>query len=354
MRLELRATASAWVQAATPLLAILLTILAGGTLFASIGKDPFEAIWLIFVAPFSDGYSRSEILIKAGPLILIAVGLSFGFRANVWNIGAEGQFVMGGLAGSAVALAFYDVDTIWLLPLMVFAGALGGFLWAMIPALLKVRFGANEILVSLMLVYVAGHFLSAMVSGPLRNPDGFNFPESRLFHDSARLPLLWEGSRIHVGVLVALVVVVMAQVLLTRHLFGYQIRLMGSAPRAAAFAGIEKRWVTIACLGLSGALAGLAGIFEVAGPIGQLQPSLPVGYGFTAIIVAFLGRLSPAGILLAGLVMALTYIGGETAQLALGIPAAAISVFQGMLLFFLLATEIFTRYRIVSSRKGTA
>jgi simple sugar transport system permease protein len=354
LRLELRARSSALVQVATPVLAVVATMLAGGALFAALGKDPVESIRLIFVAPLGDPYARSELLIKAAPLILIALGLSFGFRAGVWNIGAEGQYVMGGLAGSAVALAFWGTPGVWLLPLMALAGMAGGLAWAMIPAILKVRFNANEILVSLMLVYVAGLFLSAMVSGPLRNPAGFNFPESRIFHDSARLPILIEGTRVHVGVLVAFLLVIVAQVALVRHRFGFSVRLMGSAPRAAAFAGIDRGRLTLICLGLSGALAGLAGIFEVAGPIGQLQPSLPVGYGFTAIIVAFLGRLSPVGILLAGMVMALTYIGGETAQFALGVPKAAISVFQGMLLFFLLALDILTRYRLRLVKRGTA
>jgi simple sugar transport system permease protein len=347
LRLEPRPRAAPLAQALTPVLAVAATMVAGGILFAALGKDPVEAIRLIFIAPFGDPYSRTEILIKAAPLMLIALGLSFGFRAGIWNIGAEGQYVMGGLAGSAVALAFWNVPGVWLLPLMAIAGAAGGLAWAMIPAVLKVRFNANEILVSLMLVYVATLFLSAMVSGPLRDPQGFNFPQSRLLHDSARLPLLIEGSRVHAGVLVAFLAVVVAQILLTRHTFGFNVRLLGQAPRAAAFAGVDANRLTVICLGLSGALAGLAGIFEVAGPIGQLQPSLPVGYGFTAIIVAFLGRLSPVGILLAACVMALTYIGGETAQFRLGLPKAAISVFQGMLLFFLLAMDILTRYRIV-------
>ncbi|WP_424932627.1 ABC transporter permease [Amaricoccus macauensis] len=352
LRLEPRPAASPLAELLTPFIAVLLTMAAGGLLFAILGKDPGQAIDTIFIAPIFDAYSRGEILIKAAPLVLIALGLSFGFRAGIWNIGAEGQYVMGAIAGSAVALAFWNVEGVWLLPLMALAGMAGGCLWAMIPAILKVRFNANEILVSLMLVYVAGFFLSAMVSGPLRDPQGFNFPQSRLFHDSARLPVLIENSRVHVGVLVALLAVVIAQVLLTRHLFGFNVRLLGEAPRAAAFAGVSAPRLTIVCLALSGSLAGLAGIFEVAGPVGQLQPSLPAGYGFTAIIVAFLGRLSPVGILLAGLVMALTYIGGETAQFSLGIPKAAISVFQGMLLFFLLAADLLTRYRVVRIRRG--
>lgn len=352
LRLEPRPRTSAMVQALTPVLAVVATMLGGGILFAALGTNPVEAIRLIFIAPLGDPFSRTELLIKGAPLVLIALGLSFGFRAGVWNIGAEGQYVMGGIAGSAVAFAFWNVEGLWLLPLMALAGVAGGLAWAMIPALLKVRFNTNEILVSLMLVYVAELFLSAMVSGPMRDPDGFNFPQSRLLHDSARLPLVVEGSRVHAGVLVALTAVVLAQIALTRHVFGFNVRLMGQAPRAAAFAGVQAGRLTVVCLGLSGAMAGLAGIFEVAGPVGQLQPSLPVGYGFTAIIVAFLGRLNPIGILLAAGVMALTYIGGETVQFTLGVPAAAIAVFQGLLLFFLLAFDLLTRYRLRLVRRG--
>ena len=346
LRLEPRATAPAWLQALVPMVAVGLTMLAGGLLFALLGKSPVAAIRIIFVDPLFDPFSRSELLVKAAPLALIAVGLSFGFRAGIWNIGAEGQFVIGALSGGAVGLALWGVDAWYVLPLMTLAGMAGGFAWAMIPALLKIRFGANEILVSLMLVYVAELLLSALVSGPLRDPDGFNFPESRQFHDAATLPILLAGTRIHIGVAVALLVGAAGAVVLTRHRFGHQVRLMGSAPRAARFAGVSPAAMTAACLGLSGALAGLAGLFEAAGPVGQLVPSLPVGYGFTAIIVAFLGRLNPLGILAASLVMALTYIGGETAQFTLQIPAAAISVFQGMLLFFLLAADLATRYRL--------
>lgn len=352
LTLEPRTGTSRTVQALTPVLAVILTMIAGGILFAILGKDPVEAIRIIFVDPFFDGFSRSELLVKAAPLAMIAVGLSFGFRAGVWNIGAEGQFIVGAICGGAVGLALYGVEGIWVLPLMAIAGALGGFAWAMIPAILKIRFGANEILVSLMLVYVAELLLSALVSGPLRNPEGFNFPESRQFHDSATLPIFIAGTRAHIGILVALGVGVAGYVLLHAHNFGYQVRLMGTAPRAARFAGVRVNWMIAACLGLSGGLAGLAGLFEAAGPVGQLVPSLPVGYGFTAIIVAFLGRLDPLGILLASLVMALTYIGGETAQFTLQIPAAAISVFQGMLLFFLLAVDVFGRYRLRRIRRA--
>ncbi|MEO1277081.1 MAG: ABC transporter permease [Pseudomonadota bacterium] len=230
---------------------------------------------IIFIDPLFDPYSRSELLVKAAPLALIAIGLSFGFRAGVWNIGAEGQFVVGAIAGGAVGLAFWGIEAPWLLPLMAIAGALGGFLWAMIPALLRIRFGANEILVSLMLVYVAELWLSALVSGGglLNNPEGFSFPESRQFHESATVPIILEGTRAHLGILVAVGVAVAAYVALHAHLFGYQVRLTGAAPRAARFAGVSTNAMVALCLGLSGALAGLAGLFEAAGPVGQLVPS---------------------------------------------------------------------------------
>ncbi len=338
-------------QLFTPVWAILATMLAGGLLFLLLGKNPVEAIRIIFVDPLFDPFSRSELFIKAAPLAIIATGLSFGFRAGVWNIGAEGQFILGAICGGAVGLAFYGVEGVYVLPLMALAGMAGGFAWAMIPALLRTRFNANEILVSLMLVYVATLLLSALVSGPLRDPDGFNFPESRQFHDSATLPILIERTRIHIGIPIAFLISVGAWLILQRHVFGFHIKLMGAAPRAAHFAGVSTNRMVVLCLGISGALAGLAGVFEAAGPVGQLVPSLPTGYGFTAIIVAFLGRLQPLGILFASFVLALTIIGGETAQFSLQIPAAAISVFQGMLLFFLLAFDIFTRFRI---RRGVA
>ncbi len=346
LALEPRKEKSAAMAWAAPLMAVALTLIFGMILFAALGKDPVRTIAIIFVEPLLSPFARAELLVKGAPLVLIALGLSLGFRAGVWNIGAEGQFIVGAIAGGAAGLAVYDTPGLWVLPMMAVAGMLGGLVWAMIPAILRIRWGASEILVSLMLVYVAELWLSALVTGPLRDPEGFNFPESRMFHDSATLPILIPGTRAHVGALVALGMVVAAYVLLERHVFGFSLKVIGQAPRAARFAGFSEKAVIAGCLGVSGALAGLAGMFEAAGPVGQLVPGLPAGYGFTAIIVAFLGRLHPVGILLAGALMALTYIGGESAQLEMQLPAAAISVFQGMLLFFLLGTDVFVTYRL--------
>ncbi len=358
-QLEPRPNTSVFWTAITPVLAVLATMVAGGLLFAFLGDGPFalekgiKAIRVIFYDPLTQPYTRSQLFVKGAPLILIAIGLSLGFRAGIWNIGAEGQFIMGAVAGGAAGLAVYPVEAFWVLPLMAICGALGGFLWAMIPALLKIRFGANEILVSLMLVYVATNFLGGMVIGPMQNPEGLGFPESRSFqqYPSASNPEIIAGTGIHYGVLLMFATVIVAYILLNRHILGFQIRLTGQSPRAARFAGVNPNVLIAVVLGISGALAGLAGLFEVTGPAGKLTTNFPVGYGFTAIIVAFLGRLNPIGIFLAGLVLALTYIGGETAQYVLRVPAATISVFQGMLLFFLLAFDVLSGYRVRRIRK---
>ena len=352
IRLEKRLEPSRVMTAITPVVAVVLTMIVGGMMFALLGKPPFEAIRIIFWDPLFDpnfsSYSRPQLLVKAGPLILIAIGLSLGFRAGIWNIGAEGQYIIGAICGAGVGLAFYPTESWIIFPLMVLAGGVGGWLWAMIPAVLRTRFNTNEILVSLMLVYVAEAILASVSQGLLKNPDGMGFPGSRNLqqYPSAANNELIANSGMHWGVVTACIVVIFAYILLTRHISGFHIRLTGEAPRAARFAGVKPVRVIVLCLGISGMLAGLAGLFEVSGPSGQITIDFNTGYGFTAIIVAFLGRLHPLGILLAGLLMALTYIGGELAQLMLSLPGASIQLFQGMLLFFLLATDVFTNFRI--------
>ena len=350
IRLQPRLHTAKWLDWASPLVAIALTLLVSSVMFWVLGTDPIEALQVFFIQPVSSLYGVSELLLKATPLILIGIGLSFGFRAGIWNIGAEGQLVMGGVAAGAVALALSEVNSSWILVLMALAGVFGGMAWGALPALLRTRFNTNEILTSLMLTYVAGLFLSLMVHGPLKDPDGFNFPESALFHDAALLPVLFDQGRAHIGFILALILAPVASYLFARHLLGFQLRLQGQAPKAARFAGFsESRMVWTAFL-LGGGLAGLAGMMEVSGSVGQLVPVISPGYGFTAIIVAFLGRLHPVGIVPAGLLMALSYMGGEAAQISLSLPNAVTGVFQGMLLFFLLGSAVISQYRIVWGR----
>ena len=339
-----------------PVLAVALTLLAGGVMFAALGKNPALVVRTIFWDPLFDArfaaYSRPQLLVKAAPLILIATGLCVGFRAGVWNIGAEGQYIMGAIAGAWAGLAFYPAHSGLIFPLMVAAGALGGWAWAMIPALLKVRFGTNEILVSLMLVYVAQNILASAATRWLRDPEGGGFPGSIRLSEwpSAANPELIAGTGAQWGVVAATLAIIAVYVMFVHHVWGFHTALAGQAPQAARFAGVSIPRLVVFCLGLSGALAGLAGVFEVTGPAGQINLGFNVGYGFTAIIVAFLGRLHPVGIVMAGLLMALTYIGGELAQLTLGLPSAAIQVFQGMLLFFLLGIDVISNYTVRMDR----
>jgi simple sugar transport system permease protein len=355
--LERRAERSPLIALASPLIAIALTLVTMAVLFAILGKNPLTALIVYFIDPLTDAYSLEEIVVKATPLVMIGVGLSLCYIANVWNIGAEGQFLIGAVTGSWLAVATNGTDVgPWVLPAMLVMGAVGGALYALIPALCKVVFGASEILTSLMLVYVADLGLDYLVRGPWRDPHGLNFPTTADFDPVATVPILIEGSRLHAGAIIALVVAMLATVLLGHTIKGFEIRLVGAAPRAARFSGFKSDRLIVLTFVISGALAGLAGIIEVAGPVGHLQPGVSPGYGFTAIIVAFLGRLNPVGILIAGLFLALTFIGGEGAQISMKVPLDLTKVFQGILLFYVLACDslIIYRIRMISGVKKSA
>jgi simple sugar transport system permease protein len=345
--LEKRVERSTAIAIASPLIAIALTLVTAAILFAIMGKDPIAALDVYFMEPLTDPYSLEEIAVKATPLVMIAVGLSLCYIANVWNIGAEGQFIVGAVCGSWLAVRTNGTDIgPWLLPVMLVLGAIGGALYALVPAICRVYFGASEILTSLMLVYIADLGMDYLVRGPWRDPQGLNFPTTAAFDPAASVPTLIEGSRLHAGAIIALVVVMLATVLLGRMIMGFEIRLVGAAPRAARFSGFNADRLVIFTFMISGALAGLAGIIEVAGPVGHLDPGVSSGLGFTAIIVAFLGRLNPIGILIAGLFLALTFIGGENAQISMKVSNDLTRVLQGILLFYVLACDSLVVYRI--------
>ena len=344
--LERRADAGPWALMLSPLLAVVLTLASSVVIFWLLGQDPWRALDVYFVMPVSDAWGLQEVAVKATPLVLISVGLALCFRSNNWNIGAEGQFLIGANCGGGVAVWTHGWGGPWVLPLMLLAGALGGMAYAMIPAMLKVRLRVNEILVSLMLVYVADLLLDYLVRGPWRDPQGFNMPQTVGFAAEATLPLLFEGGRMNLGSVIALLVVAAAAVVMARTLKGFEIRLVGEAPRAARFAGFSDTRLTLTVFAVSGALAGLAGVIEAAGTVRQLLPGFSPGYGFTAIIVAFLGRLNPVGCLVAGVFIAITFIGGENAQIMLRLPRDMTLVFQGFLLFYILACDTLILYRL--------
>lgn len=349
MRIELvkRPQHSRLFSALSPFIALALTLVAGAIMFSALGKNPADALYYYFIDPLREVWSLHELAVKAAPLILIAVGLSICYLSNNWNIGAEGQFVVGAIVGSILPVMFPDFQSWIVLPLMLIMGMVGGAAYASIPAWLKVRFNTNEILTSLMLVYVAQLLLDWLVRGPWRNPQGMNFPETRTFHSYAILPEIWPDSgRANWGFVFALVAAVALWFVLSKTLRGFEVKVLGQSPRAGRFAGFSGGRMVFFAFLLSGALAGLAGISEVSGAIGQLRPAISPGYGFAAIIVAFLGRLNPLGIIAAGLVLALSYLGGEAAQISIGVSDKVVRAFQGMLLFFVLACDTLIHYRI--------
>ncbi len=345
-RLEARPEPSRWMSLASPVIALVLTVLIGVTIFVLLGKDPVRGLQMFFIEPLKNARALSELSVKAVPLVLIALGLAVCFRANFWNIGAEGQFILGALGGGWVAMQADAGSSRWIVAAILAAGVLGGMAWAAITALLRDRFNANEILVSLMLVYVAEMVLSYLVYGPWKDPAGFNFPQTITFAAVTKVPRLVEGLRANIGVLISLLAVALAWVFMFRTYRGFALQVGGLAPAAARYAGFSSRTALWTALLLSGGMAGLAGALEAAGPLGQLTPYVPVGYGFAAIIVAFVGRLHPVGIVASGVLMSMFYIGGELAQSRLGLPKSITGVFQGLLLLSLLACDTLIAYRI--------
>ncbi|CAN7334427.1 ABC transporter permease [Neorhizobium tomejilense] len=348
MRIELqkRARVSTLFSVLSPLLALALTLLFGAIMFWLLGKNPVSALYSFFVEPLLEVWSLHELAIKAAPLILIAVGLSVCYRSNNWNIGAEGQFTIGAITGSILPVMYPAWHSPLILPLMLILGMIGGALYAGIPALLKTRFNTNEILTSLMLVYIAQLYLDWLVRGPWRDPQGYNFPQTKGFQIEAVLPEILSSGRAHWAFIFAIVAAVALWFMMRFMLKGFEVSVLGQSERAGRFAGFSARRMVWFSMLLSGALAGLAGISEVSGSIGHVQPVISPGYGFTAIIVAFLGRLNPLGIIASGLVLALTYLGGEAAQLSIGISDKVSRVFQGLLLFFVLSCDTLIHYRI--------
>jgi simple sugar transport system permease protein len=354
LELEARPQPSNAMSIASPLLALAATVVIGVVLFSALGKDPVRGLQMFFVEPVKSLYALSEIAVKATPLALIALGLALCYRSNVWNIGAEGQFVVGAICAGGIAMQAGPETSRAIVVAILLAGIVGGMLWAGIVALLRDRFNANEILVSLMLVYVAVLLLSYLVYGPWKDPKGYNFPQTVTFAAATKIPRLVDGLRANIGVLIALAAVALSWLFMSRTYAGFQLQVGGLAPAAARYAGFSSRRALWLSLLTSGGLAGLAGALEAAGPLGQLTPHVPAGYGFAAIIVAFVGRLHPLGVVFAAVLMSMFYIGGELAQSRLGLPKSITGVFQGLLLFALLAADTLIHYRVRWARRASA
>jgi len=352
LRLEKRPEPSKLLQVVTPVAAVLLTMVLGAVIFSALGYDGLGAVREIFISPLAISYKWQDLAVKAAPLIIIAVGLSIAYRANVWNIGAEGQYIVGAICGTGIGILTNDMTGWWIMPLMMLAGAAGGAAYAAVPALLRVRFNVNEILTTLMLTYASVYLLNYLLAGPFKSPTSMGQPQTVLMSAEQTLPYIIPGTIVQLNAPIAIVVALAVWLVFSRFVFGFQIRVVGSAPHAARYGGFSAdRTIWLAML-ISGGLAGFAGILEVMGPVGRLILQFPANYGFTAIIVAFLGRLHPLGAILAGIMIAITFVGGEMAQITIALPFAAVGIFQAMMLFLILASDLLVRYRIRAVRPG--
>lgn len=352
LRLEKRQEPSKLLQVVTPIGAVLLTMVVGGLIFTLLGYDGVGAVREIFLAPLLNSYKWQDLAVKAAPLIIIAVGLSIAYRANVWNIGAEGQYIVGAVAGTGVGILTNDMTGWWIMPLMMLAGAAGGAAYAAVPALLKVQFRVNEILTSLMLTYASVYLLNYLLAGPYKSPTSMGQPQTVMFSADQSLPYIIPGTIVQLNALLAVLVALVVWLVFSRFVFGFQVRVVGAAPQAARYGGFSADRTVWLVMLISGGLAGFAGVLEAMGPVGRLILQFPASYGFTAIIVAFLGRLHPFGAVLAGLLVAITFVGGEMAQITIQLPFAAVGIFQAMMLFLLLASDILVRYRVRSVRRA--
>jgi len=331
----------------SPLLAVFLTLIAGFILFWGLGQNPLLGLYTFFISPIANWYGVTELLVVAIPILLCAYGLALCYRASIWNIGAEGQLLLGAVVGTVMALQFVDSNSAWAMPLTLLAGMAGGMMWAGIAAFLNLRLNCNETLVTIMMNYIALNTLLWAVYGPLMDPSGYNFPESALFGDSTLLPILVEGTRLHIGLLLVLLALVVVWVFMSKTFLGFQIKVLGLDKPAARMAGYKQQRLSFMVFIVCGGFAGLAGAVLITGTTAQLIPAISPGYGYSAIIVAFLGRLHPVGITLAGLLIALTFVGGEMSQMTLALPRAITGILQGLILFFLLSCDVLIRYRIV-------
>jgi ABC-type uncharacterized transport system permease subunit len=353
LRFERRLRPSTVSAVVVPIVSVLLAFVAGGGVILASGENPIEVYRAMLDGAFGSRTGVAETLVKTIPLLLTGLGVAVAFRMQLWNIGAEGQLYLGAMGATWVALfVLPDASSGVVIPAMVIAGLAGGMLWGLVPGVLRASLGVNEIITSLMLNYVAIIYADYLVHGAWRNPVGFGFPGTEQFPRDAWLPR-WDTTRVHLGLVFGLIAAAVVWVILRHTRWGYEIAVAGESEQVARYAGMATRRNIVLVMGLSGALAGLAGMSEVAGVAHQLQPSLSPGYGYTAIIVAWLGRLNPIGVALVAFLLAGVLVGGDQLQMSMGLSSAVGPMLQGTILFFIIGGEMLARYRIVWRRPAT-
>ncbi|MFZ5597742.1 MAG: ABC transporter permease [Bacillota bacterium] len=332
-----------------PALSVFLSLVLGGVFLSATGHNPMEIYSKMFSGVFGSSFGLSETMVKAIPLMILGLGISIAFKMQLWNIGAEGQIYMGAFAASWVPLTFPDLPAILMIPAMIITSMAAGGLWGLIPAIPRAYLGVNEIITTLMLNYVAILWVQFLVFGPWKDPHGFNFPMSAPFPEAARLGTLGH-TRVHAGILFAILLSVIIYIIINRSRWGYEIRVIGESESAARYAGMNIRRNILLVMLISGAVCGLAGMSEVSGISGRLQHGVSPGYGYTAIIVVWLAKLNPFAIILVAILFGGLQVGGYMVQSS-GVSASVATMLQGAILFFVLGGEFFNRYRIRFGKK---
>ncbi|PSQ32990.1 ABC transporter permease [Halobacteriales archaeon SW_10_68_16] len=352
VELEAREDVPRWMAYATPVFTVLAALAVSGVALIALDVSPVAAYTTMFVTTSTSVFGLQETAIKAIPLILTGLAVYLPLRAGLWNIGAEGQLFLGAIVGTWVAINV-SLPMVALLPAMFLGAGLAGAVWAGVPGWLRARYGINEIITTLLLVFVAGNLKNYLLRGPMQGGTG-NFPQSARFSDAATIPGLF-GSGIHAGLVVAVAAGLLAYVLVTKTRLGFEIPFVGSNHEAAEQAGMSTRKVYVFVFVVGGALAAMGGIAEIAGIHGRFRAGFAPGYGFTAIVIALLGRNSALKVLLAAVFFALLIVGGSSMEVTHGVPAALTEVIQALIILFLITAEFFKRYRVgVSFDRGPA
>jgi simple sugar transport system permease protein len=349
LRLEARQRTPAWMNVALPVAAIVAALVLCSGLIALAGAGVFEAYGVMFSAALGDSYAITETLVRATPMIFTGLAVAVAFRAKFWNIGAEGQLLAGAVASCAVGAIPMPGPLAMLL--MALAGAAAGAAVALIPAMLRVKLKVDDVVSSLLLNSIVFYALMALIEGPWKDPLS-GYPISPPIEDTANFPVLIEGTRLHLGVLVALLAAPVVWFVIARTTLGFRIRVTGENPEAARYGGISVQRVLLSAAVLSGALAGLAGVGEVGGVHFQVMSDISPGYGYSGIVIAMLTRLNPLGVVPAAIFLAAVMTGAEAMSRATGVPAFLSDVIQGTALLAMLVALLFTAYRI--RRTGAA
>ncbi len=349
IRIKKRKKISNTAQFVISMISIFAALIFSAFFLLIAGISPFAAYSEIFKGAFGSLYNVSEILVKMTPLLLAGLSVGLAFKLQFWNIGAEGQLIMGGIGASVVALfippLIPGVPKPLLIALVFFAGMIFGGFCSFIPAFLKVYFHVNEVIVTLMLNYIAVYFLQYLYNGPMKDPRGWGFPGSAIFPEIAWIPRLGE-TRINITLILGVVLAFLIFFIIRKTKWGYEIQIIGQNPCASDYAGIKSKQRLIEAIVICGFFAGIAGAGEAAGISHRLFEGLSMGYGFTATTVAWLSRLNPLVMIIVSFLLGALFVGGDQLQLAMGLPIGTVLVFEGIILFFILGSDFFTRYEL--------